>query len=62
MIKWLLLVVFVITLAVPFYNRIDPVLWGFPFFYWYQMAVVLISSALIFIVFLVEDRKEEGAK
>ena len=62
MIKWLLLVVFVIALAVPFYDRIDPVLWGFPFFYWYQMAVVLVSSGLIFVVFLVEDRAEGKTK
>jgi hypothetical protein len=56
MIKILLLLVFVLALAVPFFNRAGPPLFGFPFFYWYQMAVVLISSALIFIVFLAEDR------
>jgi uncharacterized membrane protein len=60
MIKILLLVVFVIALAVPFFNKLTPELFGFPFFYWYQMAVVLVSSALIFIVFIVEDRKESG--
>lgn len=58
MIKILLLVVFVITLAVPFFNRTDPTLFGFPFFYWYQMAAVPVSSLLIYAVFRAEDRAE----
>ncbi len=56
MIKILLLVVFVITLVVPFFNRTGPALFGFPFFYWYQMAAVPVSSLLIYIVFKAEDR------
>jgi uncharacterized membrane protein len=56
--KILLLVVFVITLAVPFFNRTGPTLFGFPFFYWYQMAAVPVSSLLIYAVFRAEDRKE----
>jgi uncharacterized membrane protein len=52
----LLLVVFVISLAVPFFNRTGPALFGFPFFYWYQLACVPIASILIFIVFKAEDR------
>jgi hypothetical protein len=56
----LFLVIFVINLAVPFYNRTAPSLFGFPFFYWYQMAMVLVSSALIFIVFKSEDRAGEN--
>ncbi len=55
MIKILLLAVFVITLAVPFFNRTGPTLGGFPFFYWYQMLAVPVSSLLIFIVFRAED-------
>ena len=58
MIRILLLVVFVIALAVPFFNRTGPALLGFPFFYWYQMVAVLVSSLLIYIVFLAEDREE----
>jgi uncharacterized membrane protein len=61
-IKLLLLVVFVIALAVPFFNKAAPALFGFPFFYWYQMAVVLVSSLLIFIVFIVEDKAEGAGK
>ena len=54
----LLLLVFVITLAVPFFNRSGPTLFGFPFFYWYQIVAVPVSSLLIFIVFLAEDKAE----
>ena len=31
-------------LWVPLYARKGPELWGFPFFYWYQMLWVLISG------------------
>ena len=44
---WILLLLpFIGLLWVPFYNFSDPVLFGFPFFYWYQLAWVL-GSALI---------------
>jgi hypothetical protein len=37
---------------VPSYNRIDPQLWGFPFFYWYQLFWVLLSSVITALVYL----------
>ena len=52
------LVIFVINLAVPFYNRTGPALFGFPFFYWYQMVAVPVSSLLIYVVFRAEDHRE----
>lgn len=52
------LVIFVINLAVPFYNRTGPALFGFPFFYWYQMMAVPVSSLLIYVVFRAEDCRE----
>lgn len=55
-IRILFLVVFIISLWVPVFNRVGPTLFGFPFFYWYQMLVVLISSALIWIVYKLEDK------
>ena len=36
----------VAVLWVPWYNHTDPTLFGFPFFYWYQLAWV-VGSALI---------------
>ena len=59
MIKILLLVVFVLVLAVPFFNHAAPVLFGFPFFYWYQMAMVPVASLLIYIVYRVEHGGEK---
>jgi ABC-type multidrug transport system permease subunit len=59
LIKLLLLLVFVIALAVPVFNRTGPALFGFPFFYWYQILAVPVSSLLIFIVFRAEDRGDE---
>jgi hypothetical protein len=42
---------FVGLLWVPFYNFQEPALFGFPFFYWYQLAWVPISSLLIWLVY-----------
>jgi uncharacterized membrane protein len=38
--NWLLLVPIVVPLLVPLYNREEPVLFGWPFFYWMQMLFV----------------------
>lgn len=53
---WLLLPTYVAVLYVPFYNRAEPSLFGFPFFYAYQMGWVLISAALTGIVFFATRR------
>ncbi|MHB1022867.1 MAG: DUF3311 domain-containing protein [Acidobacteriaceae bacterium] len=34
------------------YNRAEPSLWGFPFFYWYQFAWVILSSLITGFVYL----------
>jgi hypothetical protein len=46
----LLVVPFIALLWVPFYNSIEPELWGIPFFYWYQFLWVILTSALIVLV------------
>ncbi|NPD66718.1 DUF3311 domain-containing protein [Lichenicola cladoniae] len=46
----LLLLPFVGLLWVPFYDRATPALFGFPFFYWYQLAWVPLTAMLIWIV------------
>jgi hypothetical protein len=48
---WLLLIPFIGLLWVPWYNRVEPQLAGFPFFYWYQLAWVLISALLTAVVY-----------
>jgi hypothetical protein len=51
--KWLLLLVLpYLGLCFPhLYARATPALWGFPFFYWYQFAWVVLASALLGIVY-----------
>ena len=49
---WHLLLVlpFIALLWVPFYNRVEPTLGGFPFFYWYQFIWVFVTSGIIVLV------------
>ena len=54
--RFLLLLPFVGLLWVPFYNGTSPALFGFPFFYWYQLAWVPLTSLLIWIVYRSEPR------
>jgi hypothetical protein len=54
----LFLLPYVAMLWVPSYNRIEPVLFGFPFFYWYQLMWVLICALLIGIAYLVTRGEE----
>jgi hypothetical protein len=50
-IQLLLLLPFLGLLWVPLYNRQQPVLFGFPFFYWYQLLWVPITVLLIWTVY-----------
>lgn len=52
----LLLLPFAGTLIPPLYNRLEPELFGLPFFYWYQLLWVILTSALLGIV-VVATRK-----
>ncbi len=47
-----LLVPFLGTLWVPFFNHDHPVLFGFPFFYWYQLAWIPGSGLITGLVYL----------
>jgi hypothetical protein len=47
----LLLPPFVALLWVPFYNQVEPELFGFPFFYWYQFLWVPLGAFLTWIVY-----------
>jgi len=60
---WLLLLPFIAMLWVPWYNRIDPQLGGFPFFYWYQLLWVLISAIITALVyFKTKNKSRTGAQ
>lgn len=57
----LLLVPFVVLSAVPFFNRIEPRVWGIPFFWWFQLSWIPISAGLTaFVYFRTEHNGNEG--
>ena len=41
------LVVVVVSLWVPLYNRIEPALAGMPFFYWFQIAWIVVGAGAV---------------
>ena len=53
--KWptaILLVLPYLALCFPaLYARATPTLFGFPFFYWYQFASVILTSSLLYLVY-----------
>lgn len=48
----LLLLPFIAYLYPPLYERMEPRLFGFPFFYWYQLLWVALTSLIVGAVFL----------
>ena len=44
----LLLIPCIAALAVPFYNSVEPQLFGFPFFYWFNLALIPVSMLFIY--------------
>jgi Protein of unknown function (DUF3311) len=55
----LLIVPFIGTLLPWLYNRAEPSLFGLPFFYWYQLAWVVITALLLgLVVYLTRERDD----
>ena len=48
---WLLIVPVVVPLLTFVYNRVEPQLFGFPLFYWLQLAYVFLGCAVCWIVY-----------
>ena len=55
--RLLLIIPFALVIWVPFYNRIEPTLVGIPFFYWYQLAAILLGAFVVMTVYLLERRQ-----
>jgi hypothetical protein len=47
-----LLAPFVGALWVPFYNRVDPVLFGIPFFYWFQFVWIIVTAIVTAVAYM----------
>ena len=45
------LVIVVVTLWVPLYNRIEPSWHGIPFFYWFQIAWIVVTAVVTVIAY-----------
>jgi Protein of unknown function (DUF3311) len=54
----LLVVPFVGTLWVPFYDFAEPRAFGIPFFYWYQFVWIGVSAGITAIVYLATPEPE----
>jgi hypothetical protein len=51
---FLLLSPCVLALATPLYNRLEPQLFGIPFFFWFQLALIPVSAVFILAAYLLE--------
>ena len=61
----LLLIATVVPLLVSTYAKEEPRLWGFPFFYWYQLAWVVLAAGAVsgaFQLVIREERKRRAAE
>lgn len=58
--NWLLVLPILIPLLVPLYNRAEPTLFGWPLFYWLQLAFVLIGVATTSLVHRAHQRRKQG--
>jgi hypothetical protein len=54
---WLLLVPIVVPLLVPLFNANDPELFGFPRFYWLQLAFIVIGVGTTTLVYQMTKRR-----
>jgi len=63
--KWwfiLLLAPFIGVLWVPFFNRVDPQIWGVPFFFWYQFLWVVMSALVTALVYFMATPQPKPAR
>lgn len=56
----ILLVAIVVPLLVPTYDQKEPTLFGFPFFYWYQLLWVFLCAGLCGLSFWLLKRERDA--
>ncbi len=52
----LILIPFAVYFDVPYYNVVNPEFSGLPFFYWFQMAMLVITAICFVIAALLIDK------
>lgn len=55
--NWLLVVPIVVPLCTFIYNSKEPTLFGFPFFYWAQLAFIVIGVSTTTLVYQLTKRR-----
>lgn len=60
---WILILVLltpavVVPLLVPLYDQVDPTLFGFPFFFWFQFALIIGAAVLTLTAFVISTRAD----
>jgi len=60
--RFLLIIPFALVAWVPLYNRIEPTLWGIPFFYWYQLAAIIVGALVVMAVYFLDRRETSAAE
>ena len=58
----LLLIPCVALAAVPLYSRETPELWGWPFFYWFQILWVFITPVLTYAAYQLIERARRSQR
>ncbi|MFZ2016997.1 MAG: DUF3311 domain-containing protein [Nocardioides sp.] len=46
----------------PLFEKTDPTLWGFPFFFWFQFAQIVLSAVLVLVAYGVVRGAEGRAR
>jgi hypothetical protein len=59
-VNWLLLVPMLLVIWPPLYNKVEPRLFGIPFFYWFQLVVIPISVVCTVLVYRATAGRESG--
>lgn len=60
--RLLLIIPFALVAWVPLYNRIEPTLLGIPFFYWYQLAAIIVGALVVMAVYYLDRRETFAAE
>jgi hypothetical protein len=60
LVSLILLVAIVVPLLVSTYDQVNPRLFGFPFFYWYQLAWVFLAAGCCSLAFLLLKRERDA--
>jgi Na+-driven multidrug efflux pump len=59
---WGFLIPLALVVCVPLYNRVEPSLWGLPFFYWVQMLFVVIGAVITGAIYRLTPSRDDSSR